>query len=602
MNERKRTDNREKKIKRRRGWRYTITLTVCIILSISLSLPAFASVTKIKEHYDREYYVEYYISKGFPSDYAQRLAELKLAHPAWSFEPLFISELNSTYTFSYIVERQTKDPQTNLVYSSEKYSAFFDKSLGASFDSGWYSASDDAVRYFLDVRNFLNERDIFQFEDLKYYQRDYRDGVSGVLFGTFMENMLLGGGVSLDDYILNIGKTLGVSPVHIAARMRQEQGVLGNSAIISGKCGDTLYSYYKSGIYRLEDGTLVAAPSGGHTKDELLSYNGYYNYFNLGASGTGLFDIYLGAMKRAKTGTKEMESVWGGASWDTPEKSIYGGVYYLKKTYIDDYQNTLYLQKFNIDPRSSRNFWGQYMQNVAAALSEGRKAYESYLQCKALESEFVFSIPVFEGMPDKISKDPSGGYSDYSSSDKMIKYHIRSDFPSGMNTTGKEVRTEMTVSVGDTVKLQGYSVHTRGGAHYEVSIDGGAFEKILSYARADVIEKYGQSFPLSKEVNGYLHHIDTRKLGSGKHTVCIRAKTLYGSYYEVAYITLNIEEDKVFVEHDINGDGVLDIYDLIALIDYMRAKNTEIFCSPDINGDGKVNNRDIISLIQKIAK
>ena len=130
------------------------------------------------------------------------------------------------------------------VFPSEEYSAFFDTEAGRDYDSGWYSASDDAVRYFMDPRNFLNEQDIFQFEDVSYYDRNYSGGVSGVLDGTFMQSLTLENGMLLRDYLLSIGKELAVSPVHIAARMRQEQGVENTSGMISGECGDLLYYFY----------------------------------------------------------------------------------------------------------------------------------------------------------------------------------------------------------------------------------------------------------------------------------------------------------------------------------------------------------------------
>ncbi len=260
-------------------------------LVCSVMLFLYAGVNVHALGYERESYYRELTDKGFPADYADKLTELKLAHPTWHFEPLMISGLEPKYTFDYIIKKETENPETNLVYPSEEYADFFDRAGGPIYDSGWYSASDDAVRYFIDPRNFLNERDIFQFEDLSYYDRDYGTGVDGVLDGTFMEDMTLENGMSTSEYILKVGKELSVSPVHIAARMRQEQGVENTSGMISGECGDLLYYFYRNGTYKTEDGVLVNTPSSGHTKNELLSYNGYYNFFNMGATGTGIFSI-----------------------------------------------------------------------------------------------------------------------------------------------------------------------------------------------------------------------------------------------------------------------------------------------------------------------
>ena len=113
----------------------------------------------------------------------------------------------------------------------------------------------DYIAYYLDPRNFLNETDIFQFESLSFSKVQTRQGVSSILKGTFMENMVEDSDGSALDYaqaFMDIGEETGVSPYHLASRVRQEQGLKGTSSLISGT-----YSGYK----------------------------GYYNYFNVGAAG-----------------------------------------------------------------------------------------------------------------------------------------------------------------------------------------------------------------------------------------------------------------------------------------------------------------------------
>ncbi len=574
-------------------------LRILSILLISITVLSYLPVSsaetdKEKTVYGREHYYKELREKGFPADYAVALSALMTSHPSWSFEPLFISEMDSRYTFDYIQKKETENPATNLIYPSAEYSAFQDKSLGAVYDSGWYSATDEAVAYFLDPRSFLNERDIFQFEDLRYYERDYTQGVENVIKGTFMQDLSLENGQSVAENIINIGTALSVSPVHIAARIRQEQGAGGESGMISGRCGELLAYFYKNKV-QSEDGIYVNTPLSGYSANELNSYNGYYNFFNIGASGDGVFYIYLNAMKRAKTGTAEMASVWGnGGSWDSMYKSIYGGVYSLKKSYIDDYQNTLYLQKFNVDPRSSRNFWGQYMQNTGAALSEGRAAYKSYKEAGILESDFVFSIPVYENMPAVPSADPSNGSSSYSPSEIAYSYVTHTDYPEMKTEENKEAVASGKVKIGEEIRIQGYSVHTYGNEYYEMSIDGGAFVKISSYPRADVREKYTAAYPLSYDINAYLAYITSDGLGVGEHSISVRAKTTYGSYYEAANIKITVEG----AEHDLNGDGVLDMGDVGYLIKYLAGYNVKLYSNADINGDGKINNRDVMELLK----
>ena len=82
-----------------------------------------------------------------------------------------------------------------------------------------------------------------------------KQGVSSILKGTFMENTVEDSDGSALDYaqaFMDIGEETGVSPYHLASRVRQEQGLKGTSSLISGT-----YS----------------------------GYEGYYNYFNVGAAG-----------------------------------------------------------------------------------------------------------------------------------------------------------------------------------------------------------------------------------------------------------------------------------------------------------------------------
>ncbi|MBR2432506.1 MAG: hypothetical protein IKB23_06270, partial [Clostridia bacterium] len=197
-------------------------MTLLLGIIILSYLPVSSSEAKGAElyRYDRESYYGELLSKGFPEDYAEPLSRLMTAHPNWSFEPLLVSELDGAYTFDYILKKETENPSTNLVYPSSEYSAFWDKQSGAVYDSGWYSANDAAVAYFIDPRNFLNEQDIFQFEDVRYYERDYSAGVKSILSGTFMNGLNLENGKSVAENILSIGAALSVSPVHIAARIR----------------------------------------------------------------------------------------------------------------------------------------------------------------------------------------------------------------------------------------------------------------------------------------------------------------------------------------------------------------------------------------------
>lgn len=345
------------------------------------------------------------IEKGFPEDYAEKLSVLHKKHPLWNFEPIDITEMSGgKYTWEYVLYMETdENPKRSLVPNGDQYIVLRDMSNYEQYDSGWWKASREAVSYMLDPRNFMDEKQIFQFYDLAWSDSVTLRMTEAALKGTFMSDARLDGDysdVTYAEYFYEIGKELGASPVYLAARVRSEQGVSGTSSLINGKCGDKLWYYYKNKVTGSENGHLINAPTSGYTEKQLLSYNGLYNYFNIGAAGTGYFAIYLGGMNEAKNGTPEKAAEWGGPSWNTRWKSLYGGAYKATNTYIKDYQNTPYFQKFNVDPRSSRNFWGQYMQSIHGSTGVATTFYNSFKENKMLDLPYTFLIPVYEGMPE----------------------------------------------------------------------------------------------------------------------------------------------------------------------------------------------------------
>ncbi|MBQ8440547.1 MAG: hypothetical protein IJX19_07795 [Clostridia bacterium] len=414
--------------------------------------------------------------QGFPEDYATELTELHLLHPNWEFKPLLITETNTAYTWNYVIAQETKNPQTNLIHAGDTYDAYHHSSNTELYDSGYHQASINAVEYFMDPRNFLNEADIFQFYDLAAQIQSNTAEIEAVLKGTFMENAILENGMSYAKYFEQVGKTLGINPVYLATKVRQEQGVDGSSPIISGKCGDRLAGYYKNQTQENEKGNQVLTPSSGYTEEELLKLNGYYNFFNVKASGKGLFKIYHSAMARAVEGTPEMASRWNGnPSWDTRWKSIYGGSYLLKKNYIDRYQSTIYLQKFNVDGRAAdRNFWGQYMQNISGALTEARSLYSAFASVGALDTACTFLIPVYEGMPQEPCADPADGTCTIlAQATNRYSYGIEQTTPSRLHAKGYPIYQSIELSPEKDVRVSGSATHDYGIREIQYRVDNG---------------------------------------------------------------------------------------------------------------------------------
>lgn len=435
----------------------------------------------------QEYYLSL-VSAGFPQDYATPLTELHLLHPNWNFVPLLISEINETYTWDYVIEQETKDPQTNLTPASNTYKAYRHPTNTELYDAGYYQASPDTVKYFMDPRNFLNETDIFQFYDLAADPSAELEEINAVLHGTFMADEILENGMSYAAYFRAVGEELGINPVYLAAKVRQEQGGIGNSPVISGKCGDLLAGYYKNQTQTSESGNQILTPSSGYTEEELLALNGYYNLFNVKASGTGLFKIYYNAMNRAVQGSEEKSADWGGSpSWNTKWKSLWGGASLLKKNYIDRYQSTVYLQKFNVDGRAAdRNFWGQYMQNVSGAMTESKSIFSAFASVDALDSACTFLIPVYKNMPSQPCADPAGGSCTLLAQAPLrFSYQNEQYMPARLKSENYAIYQSLDVESGDRVQISGSTSHDYGVRGVEYSLDGGEWVRASNQKNYD---------------------------------------------------------------------------------------------------------------------
>lgn len=283
---------------------------------------------------------------SFPDSYRASLTQLKTAHPNWTFVPM-----QTNLEWSSVVDAEMQNDRS-WVYTtkSDNWKA------GAASQNGWYIASRSAVEYCLDPRNFTDDSYIFMFEQLTYNAQYHTvDAVANIVSGSFMQGEVPGEGITYAQAFYNIGNNLGVSPFHLACRVYQEQGSAGTSPLISGN---------------------------------YAGYEGYYNYYNIGASGATTTDVYINGLTTAKNN-----------GWDTRMKSLTGGAEFISKNYILKGQDTLYLQKFDVDDSYHGLYSHQYQQNITAPMSEGSKIRNAYNESNALENPFVFKIPVYNHMP-----------------------------------------------------------------------------------------------------------------------------------------------------------------------------------------------------------
>lgn len=286
---------------------------------------------------------------AFPVFYQDKLIALKKLHPNWIFVPM-----NTGLDFNTVVANEMGDKSLiqNTVSNAEK--GWVGKANGA----GWYYATEDAVSYYMNPCNFLTENYIFQFEQLTFNGSYHTvSAIQNFLNNTFMRGSLPDDSrMSYAQAFYEIGKDRTLSPIHLASRVYQEQGS-GKSALISG------------------------AYSG---------YEGYYNYFNVRANGTTEKEIIENGLSYAKS-----------QGWDTHYKSLAGGAATIGNGYILRGQDTLYLEKFNVDGSYHPLYTHQYMQNIQAPASEALTTRKMYANAGSLDSAFVFKIPVFENMQEK---------------------------------------------------------------------------------------------------------------------------------------------------------------------------------------------------------
>jgi beta-N-acetylglucosaminidase len=484
-----------------------VLLTVAVILSLSIlifgSSQPFSG--KIAEYYD------HLIEIGFPESYAEELTKLHLIPPNWEFIPLSVTTIEPDYTWNYVIDKETEKEETNLIYADDTYQDYRHLLNHRLYDSGYYQASNATVKYFMDPRNFLNETDIFQFYDLSRPTNCTEQSINAVLSGTFMDGATLENGKTYGAYLIEIGQELGIDPIYLAVKLRQEQGVDGTSPVIGGKCGDLLLYYYQNKTPTTESGKPVNVPEGELDESALLSLNGLYNPFNLKASGNGVFSIYKNAMERAMQGTPSMSAAWDGSpAWNTIWKGIYGGAVYIRDSYILRYQSTLYLQKFNVDGRiSENNFRFQYMQNVAGAFQESRTLYQFFAANGLLDESCKFLIPVYGGMPKTACKDPAdGNCTPLTPAVNRYETSVSLTAPERIKEENGAIFADFSVKYNEELKISGTFTHSYGVSNLEYSWDGQEF------------------IPFSDSEDGELSFLGNLP-DYGEHILVIRGKANY---------------------------------------------------------------------------
>lgn len=480
---------------------------------------------------DTEQFEQEFKDAGIPESYFQKLTLLKKSHPNWKFTAFqtnldFEDVVNaeSVVGMNYI---QVTNLETGAKYISLDEGSYdpIAKQYIVREGTNWYAANRSVVEYYLDPRNFLNETDIFMFENLGYnpsYQT--LEAVQNILNNTDLYNYS-------NSYIeAATYKGNNISPVFLAASSKQEvvkgDGHLSDSANGNGKINDvSMYNVYNLGAFSSCENPVLCAIN-----------------FASGYEGT-------------RTSYER--------PWTTIEASIKNGAQYIGEGYINQNQKTLYFKKFNVTGNIYGNYSNQYMTNVKGALSEANSTYSGYSKMSGiLDSTIEFIIPVYKNMPNSSSLPNSVDTNKKQELENEAQKTESKNVASIVNGSGYAFSNEFISNIAINSNAGGIINNLKNNGATEVSIttNDGTSTKYLSEA-----DKLGTG--------------DILTIKSGSETRTLRI-VIYGDangdgkVSAVDYVKIKnyiMSSDSLNgsykIAADVNKDGV------VSAVDYVNIKN-----------------------------
>lgn len=447
--------------------------------------------------------------KAFPSSYHNALKALHAVYPNWQFHA---DNINLTLDEAVQLEISRKQIKTsyNSWLSMGPGAYDYDKNQYVLQDTDWYVASREVIKYYMDPRNFLSTDTVFTFMLQGYDPSKQNEaGVRKIVKGTFLDTN------EYVSYIMKAAKETSYSPYVMASKILQEIGKNnGNSPFISGK---------------------------------YPGFEGYYNYFNINATGNSTEEKIKKALTYAENN-----------GWNTREKAIIGGAEFCSDGYIKKGQNTYYYMDFNI--KNPKLIWHEYAGAIHDASAKGRILSAAYTGDKS--AVVSFSIPVYKNtdaatvLPDK--------------SNKRNNYYF-----SSLSVAG------LTPSYSMTKFRYEYDLRVSGNTNIAYTVLPGA-----SYAGA-------KSFVLKKGDNTVVLTVKAESGYTTDYTINVKA--------DVA-CTLTVGGDtppQKFMRGDTNGDGQVNGRDLANVQMHILGIKTlsgDTFTRADTNSDGQVNGRDLANV------
>lgn len=238
---------------------------------------------------------------------------------------------------------------------------------------------------------------------------------------------------------------------------------------------------------------------------------------------------------------------------------------------------------------------------------EGLASGVHYFNCRAFNERGEYGCPVrkmFYIPQTKVNNNPSI---------VSAEYWLDDDYASKVTVTGNNTQQTFSIDIsglGSGVHYFNYRAKDNEGnwgnisrqmfyiAQMEAASAGGIaeFEYWLDDDEANKIKGTGSK-------TEYVFNIDVSGLNEGEHTFNFRAKNLLEQWGDTFIEKFSIDYSIPYVAGDVNCDGVVNIADIVALINYiLDAPLPESFdiSRADMNLNGRINVIDIMLLVQKV--
>ena len=513
----------------------------------------YEDVTSSDAEYEKE------LAKlGFPKSYFPFLVNLHKKHPNWTFEAI-----KTNIKFDDAV---TGEAGKNYIQSTNK--AYI--ASGIPQEAGtWYTASTPVVAFYLDPRNYLNEKNIFAFEKLSYDKENHTKEVLKEMFGSSY--------LADDEYIayfLKAATDFKISPVHLASRIIQEGA---SSITYAGGSGNS------SALY---DGKPL---------------KGYYNYYNIGAYGADPVSRGL-----AVAAGYIKNSSLSGIPWDTREKAIYYGAKFIADDYINAGQDTRYFQKFNTSPTSTAGkYTNQYQTNIIAPASESLSTYYTYKDANKMDVALKFAIPVYNNMPDEYTKHPLVGDNNNNLKELKVDGVLVNGFDEDVLTYTHYIDyNAKSVKVSALASAKTSSVKGLGNIEIKdkettvkivvTSEIGEEKTYTLTLIKADEPDPIEPSLTIDEIINKVDVKVnDTYLSGIKEKTTATELANMINKQAPSAVVKITDKDNNV-------TSSTLKTGDKITITSGNDSKDFIIVIKGDTNGDGKVNSLDMLRIQKHI--